>query len=395
MRRRSAPSKQRRTGYPPKAVTVVLSEDTLVVTLHEALSPAEKALARTPEGAAQVQEFHRQLFKDSADLLRQEIKRITGIAVGEAAAEIETTTGAVVHAFTTGTMVQVFQLAGRISAETWNGSGPRRSITKNGGFAMLVLSRKNQESVVIGGTDGVHRLLKVTVLGIQGTHVKLGFEVDADVPVHRSEVWERIKAEAAPTTSALLCRVHATDANSARDRQLLAPWTLHRRIEDDALGHFLRRRTENAWYYFDRDLGSDASGGGGHAAHLASQQKLGLWPERRAGIDCGNPARPAAHGTPLIITCRESEGKDNMRTLFGLFVLLLVGIAALGFYRGWFHFSTNSTDQKLQRHDYRGPRTNSTRMRARPGMRWRGSDKRPRKRPAVPADKVEQHAGQP
>jgi uncharacterized protein YbcI len=113
---------QRRTGYPPKAATVVLSEDTLVVTLHEALSPAEKDLARTPEGAAQVQEFHRQLFKDSVDLLREEIKRITGVAVGEAAAEVETTTGAVVHAFTTGTMVQVFQLAGRISAETWNNS---------------------------------------------------------------------------------------------------------------------------------------------------------------------------------------------------------------------------------------------------------------------------------
>ena len=83
---------QRRTGCRPKAVTVVLSEDTLVVTLHEALSPAEKALARTPEGAAQVQDFHRQLFKNSADSLREEIKRITGIAVGEAAAEIETTT---------------------------------------------------------------------------------------------------------------------------------------------------------------------------------------------------------------------------------------------------------------------------------------------------------------
>jgi len=114
---------QRRTGYPPKAVTVVLSDDTLVVTLHEALSPAEKALANTPEGAIQVQEFHRQLFKNSVDLLRQEIKRITGVAVGEAAAEVETITGAVVHAFTTGTMVQVFQLAGNISAETWNGNG--------------------------------------------------------------------------------------------------------------------------------------------------------------------------------------------------------------------------------------------------------------------------------
>ena len=88
---------EQRTGYPPKAVTVVLSDDTLVVTLHEALSPAEKALASTPEGAAQVQEFHRQLFKSSVDLLREEIKRITGVAVGEAAAEVETTTGAVVQ----------------------------------------------------------------------------------------------------------------------------------------------------------------------------------------------------------------------------------------------------------------------------------------------------------
>jgi carbon storage regulator len=59
---------------------------------------------------------------------------------------------------------------------------------------MLVLSRKDRESVVVGGADGFHRLLKVTVLGIKGTNVKLGFEVDADVPVHRAEVWERIQA---------------------------------------------------------------------------------------------------------------------------------------------------------------------------------------------------------
>jgi uncharacterized protein YbcI len=113
---------RQRTGHPPKEVTVVLSDDTLVVTLHEALSPAEKALSGTPEGAVQVQEYHRQLFKDSVDLLRQEIKRITGVAVGEAGAEVETTTGAMVHAFTTGTMVQVFQLAGRISMDAWTGN---------------------------------------------------------------------------------------------------------------------------------------------------------------------------------------------------------------------------------------------------------------------------------
>jgi carbon storage regulator CsrA len=60
---------------------------------------------------------------------------------------------------------------------------------------MLVLSRRNRESVVVGGSDGIHRLLKVTVLDIQGTNVRLGFEVDPDVPVHRSEVWERSQAE--------------------------------------------------------------------------------------------------------------------------------------------------------------------------------------------------------
>ena len=62
---------------------------------------------------------------------------------------------------------------------------------------MLVLSRKNRQSVVVGGTDGFQRLLKVTVLDIRGTNVRLGFEVDPSVPVNRSEVWERIRAEAA------------------------------------------------------------------------------------------------------------------------------------------------------------------------------------------------------
>jgi uncharacterized protein YbcI len=114
----------RRTGHAPKSVTVVLSADTLVVTLHEALSPAERALAKTAAGAAQVQEFHRQLFTDSSESLRQEIGRITGVDVREATAEVETSTGTVVHVFTTGTMVQVFLLARPLPAETWSGSAP-------------------------------------------------------------------------------------------------------------------------------------------------------------------------------------------------------------------------------------------------------------------------------
>ena len=61
---------------------------------------------------------------------------------------------------------------------------------------MLVLSRKDQESVVVGESDGFHRLLKVKVLGIHGTSVKLGFEVDPGVPVRRSEVWESVRSDA-------------------------------------------------------------------------------------------------------------------------------------------------------------------------------------------------------
>jgi uncharacterized protein YbcI len=114
---------QRRTGHLPERATVVLSEDTLVVTLHGALSPAEKALAQSASGAVQFQEFHRQLFTSSCEALRQEIKKITGVEVREATAEVETRTGTVVHAFTTGTVVQVFLLDGSMPADTWSGPG--------------------------------------------------------------------------------------------------------------------------------------------------------------------------------------------------------------------------------------------------------------------------------
>jgi len=114
---------QRRTGnHVPKSVTVVLSEGTLVITLHEALSPAERAMAMSPAGAAEVQEFHRQLFVNSGDWLRQQIKKITGMEVREATAEIEPASGAIVQAFTTGTVVQVFQLAGSYPTEAWSGN---------------------------------------------------------------------------------------------------------------------------------------------------------------------------------------------------------------------------------------------------------------------------------
>ena len=86
-------------------------------------SEFSRGVAQTPEGAPRVQHFHRQLFADSAETMRMEIKRITGVDVREATAEVGTKTGTVVHGFTSGTMVQVFLLAHGVPAGTWSGSG--------------------------------------------------------------------------------------------------------------------------------------------------------------------------------------------------------------------------------------------------------------------------------
>jgi carbon storage regulator len=47
---------------------------------------------------------------------------------------------------------------------------------------MLVLSRKLNESIVIGGD------IRITVVGLRGNHVRLGIEAPADVPVMREEL---------------------------------------------------------------------------------------------------------------------------------------------------------------------------------------------------------------
>jgi carbon storage regulator len=52
---------------------------------------------------------------------------------------------------------------------------------------MLVLSRKNCESVVIDGG------IIVTVLAVNGNVVRLGIEAPKEVSIHRSELYERIR----------------------------------------------------------------------------------------------------------------------------------------------------------------------------------------------------------
>ena len=65
---------------------------------------------------------------------------------------------------------------------------------------MLVLTRKSQESVVVGRSDSIEPMLTVTVLEINGGKVRLGFKGSSDVPVHRMEVWERIRGNGGPAS---------------------------------------------------------------------------------------------------------------------------------------------------------------------------------------------------
>jgi carbon storage regulator len=52
---------------------------------------------------------------------------------------------------------------------------------------MLVLSRKPGEHIVLPDSD-----VTVTVLGISGKKVRLGFAAPPGISVHRSEIWDRI-----------------------------------------------------------------------------------------------------------------------------------------------------------------------------------------------------------
>jgi carbon storage regulator len=57
-------------------------------------------------------------------------------------------------------------------------------------FAMLVLSRKKNESIVINND------ITIVVVEIRGDKVRLGVEAPKEVPVHRREVYDAIKRNA-------------------------------------------------------------------------------------------------------------------------------------------------------------------------------------------------------
>ena len=54
---------------------------------------------------------------------------------------------------------------------------------------MLVLSRKLEESIMIGDE------IEIKVISVQGETVKLGITAPRTIPVHRKEVYEEIERE--------------------------------------------------------------------------------------------------------------------------------------------------------------------------------------------------------
>jgi carbon storage regulator len=60
---------------------------------------------------------------------------------------------------------------------------------------MLVLSRKRGEKIVVPQCS-----LSVTVIGVQGSTVRLGISAPPEVAVHREELWREIRAEGSDVT---------------------------------------------------------------------------------------------------------------------------------------------------------------------------------------------------
>lgn len=55
---------------------------------------------------------------------------------------------------------------------------------------MLVLTRKVGETIVVGDDD-----VRITILEVKGTQIRIGFSAEKSMPIHRLELYKKLKKE--------------------------------------------------------------------------------------------------------------------------------------------------------------------------------------------------------
>jgi len=62
---------------------------------------------------------------------------------------------------------------------------------------MLILTRSPNETICIGDN------IEIEILGVSGRQVRIGISAPRDIPVHRKEIYDRIKQEEADGDAAI------------------------------------------------------------------------------------------------------------------------------------------------------------------------------------------------
>ncbi len=75
---------------------------------------------------------------------------------------------------------------------------------------MLVLSRKKDESIIIGDE------IEIIIVDVRGDKVRLGINAPKEVPVHRKEIYEAIQREKAAEKEAAE-KTNQSPANQSPD----------------------------------------------------------------------------------------------------------------------------------------------------------------------------------
>jgi len=84
---------------------------------------------------------------------------------------------------------------------------------------MLILTRKSDESIIIGNN------IEVKILKVQGNQVHIGIEAPRDVSIYRQEIYEQIRAEneSAVQSSTDENRLKLLEDNLSSIRGLISP----------------------------------------------------------------------------------------------------------------------------------------------------------------------------